>query len=91
MDLLLLGLPRTVGVEAETVLDDLQALERDVNLKRRDAGIDLMLLLVRGSLRNRRILRGADALRSDFPLRTRGILAALGRGQDPGANGIVIL
>jgi transcriptional regulator with XRE-family HTH domain len=91
VDLLLLGLPRTVGVEAETVLDDLQALERDVNLKQRDAGIDLMLLLVRGSLRNRRILRGADALRSDFPLRTRGILAALGRGQDPGANGIVIL
>ena len=91
LDLLLTGLPRTVGVEAETVLDDLQALQRDVNLKQRDAGIDRMLLLVRASQRNRGILRGADALRTDFPLRTRGILAALGAGRDPGGSGIVIL
>ena len=91
VDLLLSGLPRTVAVEAETVLEDLQALQRSVNLKQRDAGIDIMLLLVRGSARNRGILRGADALRRDFPLRTRAVMAALGAGRDPGGNGLVIL
>jgi hypothetical protein len=80
-----------VGVEAETVLDDLQALERAVNLKRRDAALDRMILLVRNSIRNREILRSADPLRRSFPLGTRAVMAALARGRDPGANGIVIL
>jgi len=91
VDLVLTGLPRTVGVEAETVLEDLQALERDVNLKQRDASLPQMLLLVRGSPRNRRILRDAGALRRAFPLPTRRVLAALAAGRDPGGNGIVIL
>jgi hypothetical protein len=91
VDLVLSGLPRSVGVEAETVLEDLQALERDVNLKQRDAGLAVMLLLVRGSARNRMILRDAVALRGSFPLHTRRVLAALGAGRDPGGNGIVIL
>lgn len=91
VDLVLSGLPRSVGVEAETVLEDLQALERDVNLKQRDAGLAVMLLLVRGSSRNRAILRGAGALLNAFPLTTRGVLAALAAGRDPGGNGVVIL
>ena len=91
VDLVLSGLPRSVGVEAESVLEDLQALERDVNLKQRDADLAVMLLLVRGSRRNRTILRGAGSLRNAFPLPTRGILAALAAGRDPGGNGIVIL
>lgn len=91
VDLLLTGLPRSVGVEAETVLEDLQALERDVNLKQRDAGLAVMILLVRGSPRNRRILRGADALRLAFPVPTRRVLALLATCRDPGGNGLVIL
>lgn len=91
VDLVLTGLPRSVGVEAETVLEDLQALERDVNLKQRDAGLAVMLLLVRGSKRNRAVLRSADALRSAFPRSGRAVLAALASGRDPGGNGIVIL
>lgn len=91
VDLLLTGLPRSVGVEAETVLEDLQALEREINVKQRDAGLAVMLLLVRGSRRNRAILRGADALRRSFPQSTRRILAALAAGRDPGGNGLVIL
>ncbi len=35
-----------VGVEAETVLDDLQALERRLGLKRRDGDVDHVMLLV---------------------------------------------
>jgi hypothetical protein len=91
LDLLLTGLPRKVGVEAVTVLDDLQALERSVNLKRRDAALERMILLVRDSLRNRQIIRSADAIRRSFPLDTRGVMAALTRGRDPAADGIVIL
>lgn len=91
IDLLLSGIPKRAGVEAETVMNDLQALERDLNLKQQDAGLERMILLVRGSKRNREILRAADALRRAFPLHTRTVLAALGEGRDPGGNGIVIL
>jgi len=91
IDLLLTGLPRSVGVEAETVLEDLQALERDIQLKQRDAGLAVMILLVRGSERNRTILRYADALRRAFPVHTRRVLSALAAGRDPEGNGLVIL
>jgi transcriptional regulator with XRE-family HTH domain len=91
IDLVLEGLPHRIGVEAETGLTDVQALERDINLKRRDAKLDRMILLVRDSRRNRRILSDADALRRAYPLETRAVLAALTRGRDPGADGIVVL
>lgn len=91
IDLLLVGLPRRIGVEAETGLTDLQALERDINRKKRDAGLERMILLVRDSRRNREVLRAADALRRAFPGRTRSVLSALRRGHDPGTDGIVIL
>jgi transcriptional regulator with XRE-family HTH domain len=91
LDLLLTGLPVRTGVEAETVLSDLQALEREMNLKRRDARLGRMVLLVRKSRRNVRILGVAAALRHAFPLRTRAVMAALSRGSDPGADGIVVL
>lgn len=91
LDLVLLGLPKRTAVEAETVLDDLQALEREINLKRRDAGIERVILLVSDSRRNRAILRSADALRRAFPLRSRAVMAALSRGRDPGDDGIVVL
>lgn len=91
VDLLIVGLPLRTGVEAETALTDIQALERDINLKRRDARLERMILLVRDSRRNRHVLRAADALRSAYPLRTRAMMTALARGHDPGADGIVVL
>lgn len=91
VDILLAGLPRRTGVEAETNLHDLQAMERDINGKRRDGKLERMVLLVRDSKRNRAILRAADALRRSFPLDTRAVMAALARGRDPGADGIVVL
>lgn len=91
IDILVGGLPLRTGVEGETNLHDLQALERDINGKRRDARLDRMVLLVRDSRRNRDILRTSDVLRRSFPLDTRGVMAALGRGRDPGADGIVVL
>ena|SRR5688500_15750776 len=80
-----------MGVEGETNLHDLQALERDINAKRRDARLERVVLLIRDSKRNRDVLRAADALRRSFPLDTRAVMAALARGRDPGADGIVLL
>jgi hypothetical protein len=41
---------------------------------------------------NREVLRAArPRLRATFPLGTREVLDALRRGEDPGANGIVVL
>ena len=91
LDLFIAGLPLRTGVEAETMLDDIQALQRDINLKRRDAGLERMILLVRDSRRNRDVLRATDALQQSFPMSTRAAMAALARGQDPGADAIVVL
>lgn len=91
LDLVLVGLEPRTGVEAETVLDDLQALEREINLKRRDAQLERVILLVRGSRRNRDIVRSSPALRRAFPAGTRTTLAALAQRRDPGADALVIL
>jgi transcriptional regulator with XRE-family HTH domain len=78
-------------VEAETVLDDLQATERRLTLKQRDGGEAHVILLVADTRRNRRALEAAPGAFAGLPLRTREILGALGRGEEPGAGGIVIL
>lgn len=79
------------GVEAETVIDDSQALERRLSLKRRDGGVDHVILLIADTPRNRRALAAAPAAFSDLPLDTRQIMTALAAGRDPGGSGIVIL
>ena len=83
---------RTIGVEAETRLTDLQALERKVQLKKRDALLDVMVLLVADTRSNREVLAlHRDDLRAAFPLDTRSMLSALSAGEPPAADGIVIL
>ncbi|HET9347069.1 MAG TPA: hypothetical protein VFO05_15355 [Candidatus Limnocylindrales bacterium] len=44
------------GVEAETVVDDTQALDRKLALKKRDGLVDHVILLVADTPRNRRAL-----------------------------------
>jgi hypothetical protein len=78
-------------VEAETVLDDVQALERRLNLKRRDGGIDHVILLVADTRRNRRAIASAPAAFAELPLRTRELIRTLARGQPPTAAGYAIL
>jgi transcriptional regulator with XRE-family HTH domain len=80
-----------IAVEAETVLDDIQALERRLALKRRDGDVDHVILLVADTTRNRRAIASAPAALADLQLRTRHVLAALSDGRDPSASGIVIL
>ena len=81
-----------VMVEAFTRLADAQAQLRSVRLKARDPGVGRLVVVVGESLANRRALREAGAVLADsFPLGTRATLAALCSGQDPGADGIVII
>lgn len=80
-----------IGVEAETVVDDTQALDRKLALKRRDGNVDHIILVAADTPRNRRALAAAPAAFADLPLRSRAILRALRVGENPGASGIVVL
>jgi transcriptional regulator with XRE-family HTH domain len=89
-DLLLKG-PVSIGVEAETRPGDLQALERAIHLKQRDSGVQRVLLIVRGSRRNRLLIRELlPSLRIAFPLGTAEVMRALHDGRDPGADGLAV-
>lgn len=90
-DAVIRGANWRIAVEAETVLDDLQALERRLALKLRDGGIDHVILLVADTRRNRAALASAPGAFTGLPLRTREVLHALGRGVHPGCSGVVIL
>lgn len=82
----------SLGVEAETRLRDIQALERRLALKQRDGGIERMVLVVSDTRLNRRVLDlHREALRPMLPLDGREILRALRSGRLPEASGIVLL
>jgi len=78
-------------VEAETRLHDLQALERRVRIKQRDLRIRRVILLVADTRHNRSVLAAHPELAERFPITTRGCLAALRAGRDPGGDSIVLL
>lgn len=81
-----------IHFEVEVNLVDVQALHRRLALKRRDGVPGILILVVRSTHRNRRILReAAGPLLEAFPLRTRSVLAALARGEDPGADATILL
>ncbi len=79
-----------VMVEAETRLNDLQALERRVRLKQRDLGARRVLLLVADTRHDRAVLAAHPGVVARFPISPRSCLAALGAGRDPGGDGIVL-
>jgi transcriptional regulator with XRE-family HTH domain len=84
--------PRPTGVEAETHLDDIQALERRAMLKQRDSGISVLILLVADTRHNRGVLAiHREALRAAFPLDGRAVMQAVREGRTPRANGIVVM
>lgn len=79
-------------VEAITRLADVQAQVRAARLKVRELGADRLILLIRGTRANRRMLREAGHVLIDsFPIPTREALRALGGGRDPGGDCIVLL
>jgi transcriptional regulator with XRE-family HTH domain len=80
------------AIEAETRLGDLQALERKIELKRRDGRIDIVILVVADTRHNRAVLAAhRESMRGSFPLDGRAVMAALRAGRPPAASGIVVL
>lgn len=91
-DLILRGPAVTIGVEAESRLRVIQALDRRVVLKLRDSGLDRVVILVAATRTNRTILREVGgSVRSNYPIPSRQALDALMGGRDPGGNAIVVL
>lgn len=81
-----------IAIEAETRLLDTQALARRLAQKRRDGGIELVILLVAGTVANRRALALVrESLRADYPLDTREVMEALTARRPPADSGIVVL
>jgi transcriptional regulator with XRE-family HTH domain len=90
-DALIRGAEWRIGVDAETVIDDVQAVERRAILKMRDGGVDHVLLLVADTRRNRRALAAAPAAFAGFSRDARSVLAALREGRPPSGSSIVFL
>lgn len=79
-------------IDADGRLWDIQARTRDLALKHRDSGAPRLILAVADTAANRRAINTyRDMLRPLLPLDTRAVLAALGAGRIPEANGLVIL
>jgi transcriptional regulator with XRE-family HTH domain len=83
---------RRAGCEGETRLNDVQALQRRVTLKKRDGNVDIVLLVVADTTANRRFLeQHREELRGLLPLDSRQVLDAFRRGELPEKSGIVIV
>ena len=78
-------------VEAETRVDDTQAVLRKAAAKARDLGAIRTTLLLADTRHHRRLLGDHPELLERFPIGTRACLRALGRGEDPGGDCLVIL
>src|SRR3990172_93371 len=82
----------TVAIEAIPRLRDAQAQLRAMARKQRDGQATRLVILLAAGHANRAALNSAaDVLATAFPLGTRATRAALASGDDPGANGIVLL
>ena len=81
-----------IGIEAETRARDSQELKRRVEAKRRDGGVDHVILLLSDTRHHRAFLRAVgEDFRSSFPLPGKVILHRLASSADPGGSGIVLL
>lgn len=79
------------AVEVETVLDDIQALERRLALKARDGGMELVILVVADTPRNRRVLAAVPTALNWLRRDARGTLRAFRRAEPPPTSALVLL
>ena len=88
-DAMISGPAWRLALDAETVLNDIQALERRLTLKQRDGGVDHVLLLVADTPRNRHARAAAPASLAALTGKPRDVLAALREGRNPGASALL--
>jgi transcriptional regulator with XRE-family HTH domain len=82
----------TLMIEAYRRLIDYQAQVRSAREKQRDLGADRLLLLIEDTDTNRRALHAIETeLRRSFPLPPRAMIAKLAAGEDPGADGLLVM
>jgi transcriptional regulator with XRE-family HTH domain len=83
---------RRYGVEVETRPSDAQALMRRLQLKRRDGGVDGVLLVLPDTRTARAFVRAAEpTLREFFPIPGRRALELIRAGADPGGSAVVTI
>ena len=81
-----------VAIEAETRIEDVQALIRRISQKRDAGGGVRIVLLVADTRHNRAVLAAAaDVFEAEFPIRTREALTVLVRGDIPEFDAVVVL
>jgi transcriptional regulator with XRE-family HTH domain len=91
-DAVISGAGWRVAVEAETGPRDVQALQRRLQLKLRDSGIESVVLVLLDSRVNRELLRvHGPALEADFPVSSREAIALLADGRRPPGNAIALV
>jgi hypothetical protein len=78
--------------EAETRLYDAQGQFRRIALKARDAGVEVLLLVVGDTPRNRTAVRAAGPMVEEvFPVSPRAALRALAAGRHPGGSALIFV
>jgi transcriptional regulator with XRE-family HTH domain len=88
----LFGKGLRIGLDAETRLRDVQAVDRRIMLKLRDSGWNRAILFVSETRWNRTLLREFDTiLRANYPVPQLHALRALRSGSDPGGNCLIVL
>jgi hypothetical protein len=91
-DAMLFGAGPPIAIEVETRLVDIQMIERRIALKRRDSGIERVILLVGDTRWNRNVVTVAGArLAASFPVPGSEALALLAAGVDPGGSSVVLI
>jgi transcriptional regulator with XRE-family HTH domain len=84
--------PGQIGVEAETRLTDLQAVERRIALKCRDSSISNAILLLANTRTNRAAVRALqDSLRGSFPLGGAEALSRLRSGRALEGSALILI
>jgi transcriptional regulator with XRE-family HTH domain len=89
-DRVMRGAAITIGVEGETRPTDMQDLGRRLALKKRDGGVDRLILVLANTDWCRRLIRLND-LDTAFPIQGKTALKALAEGRDPGGDAIILI
>ena len=90
-DAVIYGLGRRTGIEMEMRLIDAQAMERRLDLKRRDDSVDSFVLLVANSRHNQRVLSDLPGLFADLARLSFGELARILRSGHHPPNSLVLV